>query len=192
MVNQKLLANGYPQSLIQRAVNQVRCKVHRKSSNRQNPIYVKVPFVNDRSARELNRAARQSGLPIRLTFSRSPPLASLLRKNGPLPCPRNCVCNNRNLCMKKNIVYQVKCSLCAATYIGETYRTLGRRVQEHATTRSSLVYRHFQTQHPLSPISLNIEVAILEGSCLDTMHRRAIEERLIRERDPIMNIQNRS
>ena len=46
------------------------------------------------------------------------------------------------LCLKKNVVYKIECSICGIVYIGETGRTIGSRIKEHLTMEKQTVYKH--------------------------------------------------
>ncbi len=54
-------------------------------------------------------------------------------------------------CSQKDIVYQVNCNLCGATYIGETSRPLVTRFQEH--------YR--SAANPTAKSYMNIDIQLL-------------------------------
>ena len=58
-------------------------------------------------------------------------------------CGQKCICKNQNMCLKKNIVYKITCTLCNPTYIEETSRTIRTRINEHTNQRFSGVHKHF-------------------------------------------------
>ena len=48
------------------------------------------------------------------------------------------------MCLKKNIVYKITCTLYKDTYIGETSRTIKTRIHEHTHKKFKYgAYRHF-------------------------------------------------
>ena len=143
------------------------------------------------SATEFRMHARKSNLPIRLSFSNPKPLSLQLRKSQPVPCPSTCCCDNKGLCLKKNVVYDVNCNLCPQPqgYIGSSHRTLHKRTGEHFTKDDSNVFRHFQQSHPGEDVRGNVAVHMLDNSCENTMHRLALEASYIKKRNPAMNIQ---
>ena len=49
-------------------------------------------------------------------------------------------CENHNMCLKKNTVYKITCTLCKDIYIRETSRTIRTRVNEHTNQKFSEVY----------------------------------------------------
>ena len=107
-----------------------------------------LPFVNELAKRKCQSALRRAGLQdqLRLTF-RSRTLAShLSHKRKPNLCPKDCptclASKTPGQCFVKNVVYLVKCRLCAAEYVGETGRTIRSRIIEHCTRSSSAVFQH--------------------------------------------------
>ena len=48
----------------------------------------------------------------------------ILQKEKRNLCGQKCICENHNMCLKKNIVYKITCTPCNDTYIGETSRTI--------------------------------------------------------------------
>ena len=149
-IRQRFLNNGYRDPMIFKAIARAHRPPGRLLHNREQPIYVKVPFVDERSAVEMRKLARKTNLPIQLSFSNPKPLSLQLRKPQKPPCPNTCLCDNRGLCLKKNTVYCVHCGLCppgTVDYIGETHRTLHKRTTEHCTKEDSNVYRHFVEVH---------------------------------------------
>ena len=129
----------------------------------------------------------------KLAFSTAKPLRLQLRKSYPLPCPRDCFCDNEGLCNMKNVVYGVSCLMCQHNqedYAGETHRTVNRRVGEHCKPDSkSKVFEHFQHSHPGVIIKDNITVKVLAGGFQDTMQRLSFESYTINEHKPPLNIQ---
>ena len=50
--------------------------------------------------------------------------------------------------LQSHITYQLKCSGCKATYIGETERYLDLRLKEHSSFRTSAVGKHlYECEH---------------------------------------------
>ena len=189
LIRQKFINNGYPARMVNNAERRAQ-QPPRRQENR-NPIFVKVPFVDERSATELRKSARKTGLPINLSFSNARPLSLQLRKPPKVPCPATCVCNGRGQCLRKNCVYSVSCRLCPENddYIGETHRTLHKRTTEHFTKDDSNVFRHFVDRHPGDPVRGNVDVRVLNSVCENTMHRIAMEQTCIDKKQPRINVQ---
>jgi len=51
--------------------------------------------------------------------------------------------DRQSLLNRYNVVYKLTCS-CGASYIGQTQRSLINRIEEHRTSLSSSICRHFQ------------------------------------------------
>ena len=148
-------------------------------------------FSRNKQAAETRKVARRSGLPIALSFVTQKPLGQLLRKPFQPPCPSNCNCSNRSLCLKKNIAYNVSCNLCEDNdnYAGETGRTFNRRMYEHSRDPKSNVYQHFRQIHPNTDILSNITTGVMTSGFEDTNHRVTYESNFIRKHNPPINIQ---
>ena len=140
----------------------------------------------------MRQAVRRSGLPISLSFITQKPLNLQLRKPLPPPCRTKCGCGNRSLCLKKDIIYDVRCNLCEDNdaYIGETGRTFNRRMMEHSTEDQSQVFQHFRRSHPTAAVSTNITTSIFASGFEDANHRRAYESNVIDTRNPPINVQH--
>ena len=84
---------------------------------------------------------------------------------------------------KTGVVYNIKCKDCHQEYVGETGRTLGKRVDEHRKLASSAVHEHMSsTGHR---IDWN-QVKVIDTEPIE--HRRRTKEAIhIRQRRPAMN-----
>ena len=60
---------------------------------------------------------------------------------------------------QQNVVYEFKCDLCDANYIGYTYRHLHQRVEEH---KHSVIGKHFLEKHNLKRMNLNTNFKVLK------------------------------
>ena len=193
IVVQRFRMNGYPNRMIREAqrVLVFGGRNRRTPNSNERPVYVKVPFVDDRQAAETRQVAKRSGLPISISFVTQKPLGQLLRTPLPPPCPSICRCSNRSLCLKKNIAYNVSCNLCEHNdnYAGETGRTFNKRMDEHSTQEQSNVYQHFRQNHPNTDIPSNITTGVITSGFEDTNHRVAYESNFIRQHNPPINIQ---
>ena len=113
-VAQALKKNGYPKKLIEK-------KTHHRSPPSQDTTppnaYVTIPYVKNTS--ESIRIFAPLG--IRTSFKPTNTLRQVLaRPKDPVPK------ENRS-----GVIYQIPCSRCPQTYIGQTDRTLGQRLKEH-------------------------------------------------------------
>ena len=62
---------------------------------------------------------------------------------------------------QQSLVYQFKCDLCDAGYVGFTRRHLHQRVDEHRHTSSS-IGKHFRDKHSSTPKDLTTNSTILK------------------------------
>ena len=193
IVEQRFRMNGYTDTTIKRAkkVAYATPRTPRPPTSRVAPIYVKVPFVDDQQAAQTRKAAKQTGLPISVTFINRKPLGQILRKPIPPPCPANCTCDGKQLCLKKNVIYDVSCKLCNnERYAGESGRTYNRRMLEHTTQEQSQVYQHFNRCHRGQDVRANVDMQILATGFEDTNHRQAFETSHLNSTKPSMNCQH--
>ena len=88
--------------------------------------------------------------------------------------------------LKQNVVYKWTCSQkkCDSAYIGETGRTLGERVSEHAKHSTSAIKQHCENKgHPLP----SIEQFCVMRQESSQVAREAREATLIRSVNPDLN-----
>ena len=114
------------------------------------------------------------------------------------PCPSGrqhchaCQAGLRGKCHTKNVVYELKCSLCNKTYIGETGRPLRLRYNEHLRDGTNKkpgtpMGEHFAHEHPdLCPTDTTLTARIVR-KCKDEADRRIAESITIRDRMPALN-----
>ena len=84
---------------------------------------------------------------------------------------------------KTGVVYEIQCKTCKGCYIGETGRTLGKRIEEHKKSSSSAIYEHQVTQRH----SIDWDnPRILERE--DNTTKRKLKEAIqIKKRNPSLN-----
>ena len=117
-------------------------------------------------------------------------LASQLQKPCKRPCGRGCICGSRNMCLVKDVVYEIVCKHCQAKYIGETHRTLRQRLSEHVSAYSrSHVYAHISRMHKNQPSLADLQFNIRQGGFQNALHRKAFEADLITLEKPSINVQ---
>ena len=190
MISSRFRSNGYPTRMIQEAKRLSLQRFQHKNNGQKNEnVYLKLPFINQRTTNRIQQLVTNSGLPIRVTWSNPKPLSLLLRKSSSVNCPVDCVCNNRGLCFKKNVIYEVQCQICLKKYIGETFRTFHKRITEHMTTET-IVHDHFKQEHPAATINGNITTRILASGCENTQHRLALEKVYIKKSVASLNVQH--
>ena len=62
---------------------------------------------------------------------------------------------------QQNVVYEFKCDLGDANYIGSTCGHLHQRVEEH---KHSVISKHFLEKHNLKQMNLNTNFKVLKKS----------------------------
>ena len=162
------------------------------NNNTESPIRLKFPFIDKTFETEVRRQLRILPLPGRIQpiFVTERPLCQLLVKSNVIPCGVGCVCDGRNICMSKNIVYKICCLICQQFYIGETHRTLITRIMEHIKHSTSNVHKHFTNHHNCSPSLRKIKFHIVSQNFHNTLHRKSFEYTAIKKFKPHINIQN--
>ena len=107
-------------------------------------------------------------------------------------CPDDCeTCKltlKTNCCFTKHVVYQIMCSNCNITYIGETGRTVGSRIKEHLRMKKQTVFVHLKS-HSDNPFKeCPISWKILHSNIKSHSERKIIEALEIQKHsDNIMN-----
>ena len=87
---------------------------------------------------------------------------------------------------QQSLVYQFKCDLCDADYVGFTRRHLRQRVDEHRHTSSS-IGKHFRDKHSSTPKDLTTNL-----KCNSKVDCLIYEMFFINERRPGLNVQRDS
>ena len=91
---------------------------------------------------------------------------------------------------QQSLVYQFKCDLCDAGYVGYTRRHLHQRVDEHKNVSSS-IGKHFCVEHSYVPSDLTRNFTILK-KCKSKFDCLLYEMFLINELRPSLNVQSDS
>ena len=139
-------ANGYPVTLIRKAIEEFRSKTvtpDQEDDNGQQlqqqvikPEYFVYPCVGKASEKMLHRVKREMtryGIELRAAYRTTKTGAYFrLKQNVPM-------------LLRSDVVYEFKCPRDEeARYIGETQRQIFRRISEHASSTTSAVYEHRQ------------------------------------------------
>ena len=144
--NKRLSRMGYPPHLQPASDRTQRTAI----LTRHQPLptfYLDLPFFNDRAEWKIKNLFRRHGINIRL-YRRSNTLFNTLRpKRAPVSSCRwpDCPTKASNTCFVKNVVYQITCSGCQGTYIGQTSRELHVRIRDHILGRGSTLHHHLTT-----------------------------------------------
>ena len=153
-----LHSNDYPENEIRPAktvaIKQVK-KFHKPTQGRAGgeaplPAVLKLPFINDRLAKEVRRRVRRYSPGVRVGFTSRGSLRDILvTASSERPCclrekqrrdrgrgrPRECrACDAGmpdSLCVVKGVVYSMFCTVCGKEYVGETECPVHVRFGEH-------------------------------------------------------------
>ena len=140
------------------------------------------------------QAQRKTHPPIGLPFIKgiSEPLERIFKKHGvkiyhkPTNTLRQHLVHPKDPTHKENktgVIYEVKCATCSRLYVGETSRTLGKRLEEHKKTTASAINEHCQnTGHQID--WKNVRILGKEDHWMKRKIKEAIE---IRRKKPSLN-----
>ena len=99
-----------------------------------------------------------------------------------------CVLNDeRILCFKSMVVYQVKCNNCHQFYIGSTVRALHMWMKEHHSRMDSSVFKHQQSctsAGTQSVFPFTVSIIASDVNCINLRFREAM---LIKALKPSLN-----
>ena len=145
MFDDILRLNGYPEGTINKTKHS---QNHQKDPRPLNTewSYLKMPYVSERLNYKIANIFRKEGIPVRVTHKSYTLRRALSQNNTERTCTRaNCPISNTNLCLLRNVVYQITCNNCNQHYIGSTTRYVHDRVREHLNNDSSSVKKQFQS-----------------------------------------------
>ena len=164
--------NGYSNNYIKK-VQTTKRKLP-KSKVEPLPTFT-IPFISRSFTTDILRAIQSSNLNVRIVERPQSSLKQLLVESRPYDkvctdtskCP---ICSNSNTpvrCTQKDVVYQINCDLCGATYVGETGRPLVVRYQEHfrstanpnAKSYKNMAFsKHYLDQHYGQKPKLSVKI----------------------------------
>ena len=185
--------NGYPKRFIQAVIRRTLSTIP-NNDEQENIIYLKIPYVNEQLKRRALSVIRNSGISnIKTHFMNGRPSSKVFAPSREkLNCPDDCeTCKltlKANCCFTKHVVYQIVCSNCNITYIGETGRTVGSRIKEHLRMKKQTIFVHLKS-HSDNPFEeCPISWKILHSNIKSHSERKIIEALEIQKHsDNIMN-----
>ena len=209
-VTEIFLSNGYPLRIIKRAIFKVKHTESEPNKERRDTLnrdttFISLPFIDDDLTRKINAKVRSSGLPIKISWQRGQTVSNILVRSAlnPPKCPSGkkachaCAAGVEGECTTKNVVYEIRCTLCQATYVGETKRLVRLRFNEHLRnaknqTADTPFGDHMRHQHPDSTLSSSsLRLRILRR-CKDVASLKITESKYIRDLHPKLNTQTSS
>ena len=120
--------------------------------------------MSDKLDRQIKHIFKSENINVRLV-RKGNTIRQYLRKNTKeIDCKLSgCTMSDSGMCLRKNVVYEIKCSVCMSVYIGSTIRHLHTRVKEHMTNNISSVFKHLRSCNTTN-ISMRI-IATDNDSC---------------------------
>ena len=177
-----LKLNDYPDHFLQTHLP----RIPGRTNKPKNQFYFQIPFISDSVNNQLKRIFRGVNLPVRISH-RSFTLRMALNqrhRHDNIKCDlRSCQLNN-NLCLRTNVIYQIKCNSCSKIYIGSTIRSLHVRLKEHLTRKESSVFRHKQLCSPKDIFPFEISILASDN---DNINLRLREAMYIKKLRPDLN-----
>ena len=123
----------YPKKVIESAINSAQHPRDMNYTPTDSPLRITLPCKDQKSAgqigRQLGDLGRKINHPLQPIFT-SKTFIDNLRETELKP----------TLVNQQNVIYEFKCDLCDANYIGYTDRHLHQRVEEH---KHSVICKHF-------------------------------------------------
>ncbi|XP_043233381.1 uncharacterized protein LOC122387335 [Amphibalanus amphitrite] len=194
------LNNGYNMRTISRATSC--CQTSRpRPRRRATPVTrLVLPFIDDKLAQTVQAIVHKSGQQnLGVTWTNKQTIKNQLVRSAlkPPPCPggsrcHSCAAGLQGRCHSSGVVYQLTCTLCNRSYIGETGRHIRLRYNEHL--RDAKNHRmdspwgdHFRDDHPrCRPEPQHIAAKILQ-TCNTSRDRKIAESLWIRTYRPALN-----
>ena len=137
-VKKILLANFYPSTFVQKYID-LRIKKHSSNSPPKEKtkiptIYITLPFYNN-SMKKFDKLINESDFKkkeVKVVFKTTNKLNNIIKK-GKDKLKRE---------DQHNVIYKINCKNCDKCYIGQTYRRLQKRVNEHKSYTSGVIANH--------------------------------------------------
>ena len=180
---------AYPESLISRTINHfISEKTSPKQlttndSDKQRTTRVTIPFKDQKSANLVRRQLKDLGYKVNISIQPvfvSQKLNDVLKYNERKPPIVN----------QQRVIYEFKCDLCDAGYVGFTMRHLHQRCDEHKRESSS-IGKHLKNEHGIIPNDISKNFNILK-KCKNKFECLIYEMLFIREMSPSLNVQSDS
>ena len=137
----RTIRNGYAAETITTG-NLRTCKTKKSSNTPNTDACLVIPFISEEFTADVRSTIKKKGLNIRVIQRPGKSLRSMLVQSRPYdnhcrtgPKCKFCqVCDKKNMCFWKDLVYSIKCGLCDKNhgiYVGETSRPFAVRFNEH-------------------------------------------------------------
>ena len=136
--------NCYPHSFINHSIANCKCSCQSQHGEQKPTATICFPYITGVS-HTLKRVLADRSIRVILKLCYSEVIRVILKPCNLLVKPKNPV----PLLKRSDVVYQVRCSDCPISYIGETKRHLKIRIEEHkrAVSIASLRHQHWPSMH---------------------------------------------
>jgi len=189
LMRQRFLKSGFNNEFVLKHM-QVRRKARPRMAD-EFRFYLKIPFFSDSFTAQMRRIIKRLELPVKLVVYFTPSLSVLLKPK--MKTPKECACSICQLgikCGEKTLVYQLTCSMCGATYIGQTYRPWRERCKEHmgavqSASLHSAMADHLEIDHPGREEKWPVMSTKIANARKDLL--LSTETLYIKERNPTLN-----
>jgi len=180
---------AYPENLISRTINRFVSEktspkqVTTNDADAQKTTRVIIPFKDQESANHVRRQLKDLGNTVNISIQPvfvSRKLNDVLKYKEPKP----------SIVSQQRVIYEFKCGLCDAGYIGYTMRHLHERCEEHKLPTSS-IGKHLKNEHGLISKDINNNFVVLR-KCSNKFECLIYEMLFIREKSPSLNVQSNS
>lgn len=155
-------------------------------------VTLKIPYISEAHSKEIKHLINNSGLHIFPIFTPGIKLRNILTESAlEVNKCKSKSCDQPKECKRKNIIYELECTICQEKYIGETQRELHTRLNEHnrhlhmGNTQFSAMAQHYQIKHTSIP-EKPFKAKIIER-CQDYADRKIREAIWIRRTQPKIN-----
>ena len=193
--------NGYSSKIVNKTVDTCMKQRPHTNNNSKSPVTRMIlPFIDDHLASSVGAVIRSTDLKdLGVTWTNNNTIRRHLVRSAlkPPPCPGGarchaCAAGLQGRCHASGVVYQLTCSLCKKTYIGETGRMVRLRYNEHLrdakNNRTDSPWgEHFKKEHQNhQPDPRSITARVLQV-CNNERDRKIAESLYIREHHPALN-----
>ena len=190
----RFINNGYPLQFVEKHYVNERQNLRQTKGKNSKTIYFRCQYIDEPTSNKIRMALKRSKLPVNLKpcFVTAAPLQVQLRPTQRDSCHK-CIAKagEKCICLRKNVVYQLRCTLCQQRYIGETNRTFLTRFKEHLSGNvTSHYFEHWKTMHNGKPTVENTSFSILQGGFSNSIQRTTAEAMFIQSSKPTINIQH--
>ena len=207
-IRQMLMDNGYPEDVLDKALREVKDSMQNPKVNtaekddQQRITYLCLPYISEANCRQVYYILRKNNLfeNTKVTFKPSNKLKDILTSTKLKHTKCNAHTGKCYLCkgidcMRKNFCYQLTCTLCSQTYVGESGRFYRNRMWEHfksvsSGNRDTAMGGHYQDSHAGDETpDVPFEHKVLR-SCRDYPDRLLWQSVYIKHLSPVINTQH--